>query len=119
MVRATNGPASNRRKKRIFKLAKGFWGDRKNHLRLSTDAVMRAMAYNYRHRKQRKSEFRGLWIQRLGVAAKMHGLSYSQFMHGLKKAGCEINRKMLSELAIADPQGFADLIAHAKNAIAS
>ncbi len=118
MVRATNAVASHRRKKRLFKRAKGFVGDRKNHLRLTSDAVMRALAYNYRHRKLRKREFRRLWITRINAAAKMHGISYSKFIHGLKKANCELDRKILSEMAIHDPQGFAAVVASAKVALA-
>src|SRR5436853_3855572 len=105
MVRATNAVASRRRKKRIHKLAKGFVGDRKNHLRLTSDAVMRAMAYNYRHRKEAKRNFRSLWIMRIGVAAKIHGLSYSKFINGLKKGQCELDRKILADMAVRDPAG--------------
>lgn len=118
MVRATNSVASRRRKKRLQKLAKGFVGDRKNHLRQTSEAVMRALAYNYRHRKERKREFRGLWITRIGAAAKINGMSYSQFMHGLKLANCELDRKVLSEMAINDPTGFASIVQHAKQAVA-
>src|SRR6516162_3222288 len=100
MVRATNAVASHRRKKRLFKLAKGFVGDRKNHLRLTTEAVMRALAYNYRHRKLKKREFRSLWITRIGAASKINGISYSKFINGLLKARCEIDRKMLADMAI-------------------
>jgi len=118
MVRTTNAVASRKRKKRIFKLAKGFWGDRKNHIRLSKDAVKRAMAYNYEHRKLRKREFRSLWISRLGIASKMHGgISYSKLICGLKQAGCIINRKMLSELALSDPKAFAQVLETAKSAL--
>ncbi|HXF29064.1 MAG TPA: 50S ribosomal protein L20 [Chlamydiales bacterium] len=117
MVRATNAVASLRRKKRVFKKAKGFWGDRKNHLRLSMDAVMRACASNYIHRKLKKRDFRGLWIQRLGIASKMNGISYSKLVAGLKQAGCLLNRKVLSEMAIRDPQGFASVVSHAKKAL--
>lgn len=119
MVRATNAAASRRRKKKVFKLAKGFWGDRKNHLRLSMDATTRAMAYSYTHRKLKKRDFRNLWVSRLGVAAKMNGISYSKFIYGLKKAGCEINRKMLSELAINSPEAFTAVVTRAKAALAS
>lgn len=119
MVRATNSVASRRSNRRIRKLAKGYWGDRKNHLRLSSDAVMRAMAFNYRHRKQKKHDFRSLWIMRLGVAAKIHGISYSKFIHGLKKAHCELNRKMLADLAIRDPGSFAEVVTRAKEALVS
>lgn len=118
MVRATNAVASHRRKKRLYKRAKGFVGDRKNHLRLTSDAVMRALAYNYRHRKLRKREFRTLWITRISAAAKIHGISYSKFIYGLKKAQCELDRKILSEMAIHDPMGFAAVIGRAKEALA-
>lgn len=118
MVRATNAVASLRRKKRLHKRAKGFVGDRKNHLRLTSDAVMRAMAYNYRHRKLRKREFRSLWIMRIGAAAKIHGISYSKFIHGLIKAECLLDRKMLADMAIRDPNSFAAVANHAKQALA-
>lgn len=119
MVRATNSVASHRRKKRLFKLAKGFVGDRKNHLRLTSGAVMRAMAYNYAHRKQKKRDFRSLWIMRLNAAARINGISYSKFIYGLKKARCELNRKVLAEMAISDPTGFAAIVGHAKEALVS
>lgn len=118
MVRITNAVASHRRKKRIRKQAKGFVGDRKNHLRQTSDAVMKAMAYNYRHRKECKRNFRSLWIMRIGVAAKINGISYSKFIHGLKIARCELDRKMLSEMAISDPHGFAAVVGHAKASLA-
>ncbi|MGZ3633569.1 MAG: 50S ribosomal protein L20 [Parachlamydiaceae bacterium] len=118
MVRVTNAVASHRRKKRIFKRAKGFVGDRKNHLRLSSESVMRALAYNYRHRKIKKREFRSLWIQRISAAAKINGISYSKFINGLLKARCELNRKMLADMAVRDPNGFAVVVARAKEALA-
>lgn len=118
MTRSTNAVASHRRTKRIMKRAKGFWGDRKNHLRISKEAVMRAMAYNYKHRKLRKREFRSLWIQRISAAAKIHGVSYSKFIYGLQKAGCTLNRKALSEMAIQDPNGFSQVVGMAKAALA-
>ena len=117
MVRVTNAVASHRRKKRLFKLAKGFFGDRKNHLRLTSDAVLRALAYNYRHRKIKKREFRSLWITRVAAAAKINGISYSKFIYGLKRAGCELNRKILAEIAIHDPDSFAAIVSHAKEAL--
>lgn len=117
MVRITNAVASHRRKKRVLKRAKGFVGDRKNHLRLTQEAVMRALAYNYRHRKLRKRDFRSLWIQRIGAAAKIHGISYSKFIFGLKKARCELDRKVLADLAIRDPLSFAAVINRAKEAL--
>lgn len=118
MVRVTNAVASRKRKKRIFKKAKGFIGDRKNHLRLTTDAVMRAMAFNYRHRKHNKRNFRSLWIVRTSIAAKINGVSYSKLINGLKKAGCEINRKMLADLAVNDPGAFSEVAGIAKAALA-
>jgi large subunit ribosomal protein L20 len=117
MVRATSSVARHRRRKRLFKLAKGFWGDRKNHLRLTSDAVINALASNYRHRKAKKRDFRGLWITRLGIAAKIHGISYSKLIFGLKKVGCLMNRKVLSEMAIRDPEGFAAVVTEAKKAL--
>src|SRR5262249_73754 len=117
MVRATNAVASHRRKKRLYKRAKGFVGDRKNHLRLTSEAVMRAMAYNYRHRKLKKRDFRRLWIMRIGAAAKINGISYSKLIHGLQKSGCQLDRKMLSDMAIRDPNSFAAIVDHAKHAI--
>ena len=117
MVRATNSVASHRRRKRLFKRAKGFVGDRKNHVRLTQDAVMRALAYNYRHRKLRKREFRRLWITRIGAAAKINGISYSKFINGLSKARCELNRKMLADMAIRDPISFAAIASRAKEAL--
>lgn len=117
MVRATNAVASHRRKKRLLKQAKGFVGDRKNHLRLTSDAVLRAMSYNYRHRKERKREFRSLWIVRIGAAAKINGISYSKFIYGLKKAKCELDRKLLADMAVRDPNGFAAVVGRAKEAL--
>jgi large subunit ribosomal protein L20 len=117
MVRATNAVATHRRKKRLLKQAKGFVGDRKNHLRLTSDAVMSAMAFNYKHRKQKKRDFRRLWTVRIGVAAKINGISYSKFINGLKKAGCVINRKMLSDMAVRDPSSFAAIAGTAKQAL--
>ena len=118
MVRATNAVAHHRKRKRLLKKAKGFVGDRKNHIRLTKDAVIQAMAFNYRHRKEKKRDFRKLWIMRLSVGAKLNGVSYNKFINGLKKAGCSLNRKVLSEMAICDPQGFAQVVGTAKAALA-
>jgi len=118
MVRVTNAVARNRRKKRILKRAKGFWGDRKNHCRITKEAVMRAQMFNYVHRKQKKRVFRRLWITRISAAAKKNGLSYSRLINGLDKANCEIDRKMLSHLAVNDPEGFAAVASRAKEALA-
>ena len=118
MVRVTNAVASRRRRKRLLKKAKGFFGDRKNHYRNAKDAVMRAMAFNTEHRKHKKREFRSLWIVRIGVAAKANGISYSRLIDGLTKAGCTINRKMLSDMALRDPASFTAVADTAKKALA-
>lgn len=118
MVRVTNAVAAHKKRKRLMKQAKGFVGDRKNHLRLTLNAVMSAMSFNYRHRKQRKRDFRRLWIMRIGVGAKINGMSYSKFVAGLKKAKCDLNRKMLSDMALRDPASFAAVASTAKKALA-
>ncbi len=119
MVRITNSVASRRRTKKLLKRCKGFYGDRKNHLKQSKDALMSAMAFNYKHRKLRKREFRSLWINRIGVASKEHGMSYSKLINGLKRHGCAVNRKWLSELAIQDANAFSQIIAAAKQGLTS
>ena len=118
MVRVTCAVSSRRRRKKLLKKASGFFGDRKNHIRQAKNAIMSAMAFHYKHRKQRKAEFRQLLIMRIGVAAKIHGISYSRLMNGLQKAGCLINRKMLADLAVQDPASFAILADTAKKALA-
>lgn len=117
MVRATNAVASHRRKKRMLRRTKGYFGDRKNHLRLTKEAVMRALAFNYVHRKQKKRKFRRLWITRLSAASKIHGISYSKFIFGLKKARCELDRKILADMAASDPVAFATVVDEAKKAL--
>jgi large subunit ribosomal protein L20 len=117
MVRATNAVASHRRKKKMTRRAKGFWGDRKNHMGLTKEAVIRALSENYRHRKLRKREFRRLWIARLSVAAKMNGISYSSLIDGLSQAKTPLNRKILSEIAIQDPKGFTAIVEHIKGSL--
>ena len=117
MSRVTNAVASRKRRKRLLREAKGFSGDRKNHHRLASDAVMKAMAFNYMHRKMKKSQFRRLWITRISVAAKIHGISYRKFICGLTKAGCLFSRKALADMAIRDPQGFAAVAETAKQAL--
>ncbi|MCB1082377.1 MAG: 50S ribosomal protein L20 [Chlamydiia bacterium] len=119
MARVTNAVASRRRRKRLLKRAKGFIGDRKNHVKLTQDAVMKAMAFSTMHRKKKKNDFRRLWITRIGVAAKAKGISYSRLIQGLAKVGCPINRKMLSDLAIRDPESFGAFAETAKKALAS
>lgn len=118
MTRVTNALPRKKRKKRLLKQAKGFWGDRKNHLGVTKDAVMKAMEHNYNHRKQKKRDFRSLWIVRISSAAKIHGISYSKLINGLKKANCMIDRKMLADLAISDINAFGSLVQSAKQALA-
>ena len=121
MPRVTNAVASRKRRKRRLELAKGFYGARSKLFRLATEAVDRAMVLSYTHRKDKKRDFRGLWITRLAAACKLNDVSYSRFIEGLGKAGIELNRKMLSEIAIHDPEGFASIakIAKAKATIAA
>lgn len=114
MPRTTNAAASRKRRKRRLELAKGFYGARSKQFRLATEAVDRAMKLSYTHRKDRKREFRRLWTTRLSAACRLNGLSYSRFIEGLHKAGIELNRKMLSEIAIHDAEGFASIAKIAK-----
>lgn len=114
MSRVTNSPASRKRRKRRLNQAKGFYGSRSKLFRQATEAVDRAMALSYAHRKEKKRDFRGLWIVRLSAACKLNDISYSRFIEGLTKAGVELNRKMLSEIAVHDPEGFAALADLAK-----
>jgi len=114
MPRATNAPASRERRRRRLKLAKGFRGKRSKLFRQATEAVDRAMRLAYKHRRQRKGEFRRLWAVRISAACRSRGLSYSRLMEGLRKAGIVLNRKMLSEIAIHDPAGFDKIIAAAR-----
>jgi large subunit ribosomal protein L20 len=117
MVRVAKAVASRKRRKRLLKQAKGFVGDRKNHIRLSKDGVIKALAFNYHHRKQKKRSFRQLWTIRINVAARVNGMSYSKFMHGLKKADCKLNRKILAYLAIKDPNAFNSIALVAKKGL--
>lgn len=114
MPRATNGPASRRRRSNRLKLAKGFRGARSKLFRMATESVDRAQAMAYVHRKHKKRSFRALWIVRVNAACRMNGISYSRFIDGLNKAQIKINRKMLSEIAIHDPSGFTKMVDAAK-----
>lgn len=114
MPRVTNAPASRKRRKRRLKQARGFRGGRSKLYRTATEAVDRAMRMSYEHRKQKKRDYRALWITRISAACKMNGLNYSQFIQGVKKAGIALNRKMLAEIAIHDPEGFAAVAETAK-----
>lgn len=117
MPRATNAPASRKRRKRTLAKAKGFRGFRSTHFRYAKDAVRKAMTYAYRDRKNRKRSFRNLWIQRINAAARAAGITYSRLMEGLKHAGIEIDRKVLADLAVTDESAFAALAAQAKTAL--
>ena len=108
-MRVKRGYKSRRRRKKILKLAKGYRGGRSKLFRTATDAVDKALMYAYRDRKVRKRDFRRLWIARINAATRMNNLSYSKFIHGLKLANVEIDRKVLAELAISDPSGFAQI----------
>ena len=116
MSRATNAPASRERRRRRLALAKGFRGPRSKNFRQATEAVDRARRLATAHRKLKKRDFRKLWIARINAATRAEGISYSKFMAGLIKAGCILNRKMLSEIAINDPAGFKALVDLAKKA---
>lgn len=109
MPRVTNSPASRRRRKKILKQAKGYRGGRSKLLRTANNAVDRALQYAYRDRRQKKRNFRALWITRINAAARQHGLTYSRFMAGLKRNGIDINRKVLANLAVTDANAFAAL----------
>ncbi|MCA9426338.1 MAG: 50S ribosomal protein L20 [Candidatus Omnitrophica bacterium] len=119
MPRATNNPASRKRRKKVLKLAKGFRGGRKNLYRPAHGAVWKALTYAYRDRRRRKREFRALWIQRIGAAARINDMSYSQLINGLNKAGIELDRKALADLAIADEAAFSKIAEQAKAALAA
>jgi large subunit ribosomal protein L20 len=118
MPRATNAAASHRRKKRVLSQAKGFRGSRSKLFRQATEAVDRAMSMATVHRKHKKRDYRSLWIARLSAACRQNEMTYSRFIQGLTKAGITLNRKMLSEIAIHDPEGFTSIVEQAKAALA-
>lgn len=117
MARVKRGVTSHAKHKKILKAAKGFYGRRKNTIRVAKQAVEKSMQYAYRDRKNRKRTFRALWIQRLNAAVREHGLTYSRFIDGLGKAGIEIDRKVLSDIAIREPEAFAAIVEQAKAAL--
>ncbi len=117
MPRAKNGTVNKKRHKKILKLAKGFRGRSKNCYRIAIERVEKSLQYAYRDRKTRKRDFRSLWIQRINAGVREHGMVYSQFMNGLKKAEIEIDRKILSELAISEPIAFKELVEISKKAL--
>ncbi len=117
-MRVKRGFASHRRHKKYLKLAKGHRGARHSLYRVARESVERALAYAFRDRKQKKREFRKLWIQRIGAASRQHGLSYSRFINGLLQAGVSINRKMLADMAVREKESFAKLVELAKSKVA-
>lgn len=116
MSRVKRGVTTKKRKKKFLKLSKGFRGGRNNLIKTAREAVEKGWNYAYRDRRNRKREFRRLWIARINAAARMQGLSYSRFMDGLKKSGVDLNRKMLADIAVRDPDAFAKLAEVAKTA---
>ena len=118
MARVKGGLGAKKRHNRTLKLAKGYRGARSKQYRVAKQSVMRALTSSYAGRKERKRQFRQLWISRINAAARMNGISYSQMMHGLKVSGIDINRKMLAEMAVNDAAGFAALAEVAKKAVA-
>ena len=114
MARVKGAMNTRKRHKKILKLAKGYRGAKSKLFRTANQAVMKSLSYAYRDRKQKKRNFRQLWIARISAAAKMNGFNYSKFMNGLKKNGIEINRKMLAEIAVSDPAAFAKLVEKVK-----
>ena len=119
MPRATNGPASRTRRKRVLLRAKGFRGFRSKLYRYAKDAVFKARLYEYRDRKKRKGQFRRLWIQRISAGVRAQGLTYSRFIEGLNAANIEVDRKILSDLAINDEAAFTAIVEQAKTALAN
>ena len=117
MARIKGALMTRKRRKKTLKLAKGYWGSKSRHFKMAKQAVMKSGTYAYIGRKARKRDFRRLWITRISAACRMNGISYSMFMNGLKKAGVTLNRKMLSEVAIADEAAFKALVEKAKAAL--
>lgn len=117
MTRVTSGSASHARHRKVIKNAKGYFGRRKNTFRAANQAVEKAGQYSYRDRKKRKRNFRSLWIQRINAAARLNGINYAKFINGLNKANTEIDRKVLSDIAISDPDTFKDLVDKATSAL--
>lgn len=119
MARVKRGNKRARRRRKILKLAKGYYGTKSRSHRIAKQAVDKSLSYAYRDRRQRKREMRALWIVRINAASRQHGLSYNHLIAGLKQAGCEVNRKMLADLAVRDEAAFAALAATAREALES
>ncbi len=118
MARIKGAVATRKRRKKILKLAKGYWGSKSRHFKMAKQAVMKSGNYAFAGRKARKRDFRRLWITRISAGCRANGMSYSAFMNGLKKAGITLNRKMLSEIAVSDEAAFKSLVEQAKAALA-
>jgi len=116
MARVKRGVTTRNRHKKVLNMAKGYKASRSKKFRVANEAVMKALMFSYAHRKLRKRDFRRLWITRINAGARLNDISYSRFINGLKNAGININRKVLSDLAINDPKAFTDLVTLAKNA---
>ena len=117
MARVKGAMMTRKRRNKVLKAAKGYWGAKSKHFKMAKEAVMKSGNYAFAGRKMKKRDFRSLWITRISAEAKVNGMNYSTLMHGLKKAGVELNRKMLSELAVADKAAFAALVETAKAAL--
>jgi large subunit ribosomal protein L20 len=118
MTRIKRGVMVRKRHHKLMDQAKGFQGSRSRHYKVAHESVMHALAYAYRDRRVRKREFRRLWIQRINAGARLHGMSYSRFMNALKVAGIDIDRKILADMAVHDPEGFGRVVAQAQSALA-
>ena len=117
MARVKGAMMTRKRRNKVLKAAKGYWGAKSKHFKMAKEAIMKSGNYAFAGRKMKKRDFRSLWIARISAQAKVCGMNYSTFMHGLKKAGVDLNRKMLSELAVSDKEAFAALIETAKAAL--
>ena len=117
MARVKGAMATRKRRNKVLKLAKGYWGAKSKHFKMAKEAVMKSVNYAYVGRRLKKRDFRKLWITRISAACKLNGMNYSTFMNGCKKAGITLNRKMLSEIAINDAAGFAAIVEKAKAAL--
>ena len=118
MARVKGAMMTRKRRNKILKLAKGYWGSKSTHYKMANQAVMKSLTYAYVGRKLKKRDYRKLWIARINAACKTNGMNYSTFMHGLKLAGIDLNRKMLAEIAVSDKDAFASLAEKAKAALA-
>ena len=119
MTRAVSGTVSKKRHKKVIKMAKGYRGRSKNCYKVALRRVEKALQYAYRDRRNRKRNFRALWIQRINAAVRQHDMVYSQFINGLNKAGIELDRKVLAELAVSEPEAFGEIVSQAKAALAA